>query len=120
MANISHGGVTEAILSSSQQNIEDIFPDLVNPVSSSVTIAATVVGSQEEGEVLASQETAGPFSQRFFVETSRDGAENFGDGMGVVILPGGDANLGGEDTKNVAQVVIENVVRVEQDATVGS
>jgi hypothetical protein len=54
MANISHGGVAEAILSSSQKNVcEDIFPDPVNPVSSPITVAATVVGSQEEGEVLA-------------------------------------------------------------------
>jgi hypothetical protein len=55
MANIFHSGDAEAILSLSQQNIgEDIFPDPVNPVSSPVTMAATVVGSQEEGEVLAS------------------------------------------------------------------
>jgi hypothetical protein len=55
MANISHGGVAETILTSSQQNVgEDILPDPVNLVSSPVTVAATVVGSQEEGEVLAS------------------------------------------------------------------
>jgi class 3 adenylate cyclase len=67
MANIAHGGVIEAILSSSQQNVgEDIFPDPVNLVSSPVTVAAAIVGSQEEGEVLASQETARLSSQRFF------------------------------------------------------
>jgi hypothetical protein len=27
--------------------------------------------------------------------------------MGAVILPGGDANLGGEDTENVTQVATE-------------
>jgi hypothetical protein len=54
MANVSQVGATEAILSSSQQNIgEDIFSVLVNPVSSPATVAATI-GSQEEGEVLAS------------------------------------------------------------------
>jgi hypothetical protein len=40
--------------------------------------------------------------------------------MGVVISSGGYANLGGEVTKNVTQVVIENVVQVEQDATIDS
>jgi hypothetical protein len=55
VANISHGGVAEAILTSSQQNVgEDIVSDPVNLVSSPVTVAATVGGSQEEGEVLAS------------------------------------------------------------------
>jgi hypothetical protein len=121
MANISHSGVAEVILSSSQQNVgEDTFPDPVNLVSSSMTVAATVVGSQEEGEVLASQETAGPSSQRFSVETPRDCAWNFGDGMDAVISSRGDANLGGEVIENVTQVVIENIVRVEQDAVVGS
>jgi hypothetical protein len=42
----------------------------------------------------------------FSVETPRDGAGNFGDGMGAVISPG-DANLGVEDTENVTQVVIK-------------
>jgi hypothetical protein len=82
MANISHGGVAEAILTSSQLNVgEDTFPDPVNPPSTPVTVVATVVGSQEEGEVLASQETAGPSSQRFSVETPRNGAGKFGDGI---------------------------------------
>jgi hypothetical protein len=72
MANISHGGATEAILSSSQQNIgEDVFSVSVNLVSSSVIVVATTIGSQE-GEVLALQETAGPSSQRFSVETPQD------------------------------------------------
>jgi hypothetical protein len=30
--------------------------------------------------------------------------------MGAVISPEGDADLGGEDTENVTQVAIENVV----------
>jgi hypothetical protein len=61
MVNISHGGVAEAILTSSQQNFsEDIVSDPVNLVSSPVTVSATVGGSQKEGEVLASQETARP------------------------------------------------------------
>jgi hypothetical protein len=93
MANISYGGVTEAILSSSQQNVgKDIFSVPVNLVSSPIIVVATIIGSQEEGEVLASQETDGPSSQRFFVETPWDGAGNFGDGMGTVISPRGDAN----------------------------
>jgi hypothetical protein len=55
MVNISRGSATEAILSSSHQNVgEDIFSIPVNPVSSPVTVAATIIGSQEEGEVLAS------------------------------------------------------------------
>jgi hypothetical protein len=88
MVNISHGGATEAILSSSQQNIgRNIFYVPVNPVSSPVTVASTIIVSQEEGEVLASQETARPSSQRFSIETPWDGAENFGDGMGAVISP---------------------------------
>jgi hypothetical protein len=63
MANILYGDVAEAILTSSQQNVgEDIVSDPVNLVSSPVTVAATIGGSQEEGEVLASQETAGPSS----------------------------------------------------------
>jgi hypothetical protein len=63
MANISHGGGVEAILTLSQQNVgEGIISDLVNLVSSPVTVAATVGGSQGEGEVLASQETVGPSS----------------------------------------------------------
>jgi hypothetical protein len=65
MVYISHGGATEAILSSSQQNIgEDVFSVTVNPVSSPVTVVATTIGSQEEGEVviLDSQEVAGPSS----------------------------------------------------------
>jgi hypothetical protein len=79
MANISHGDVAEAILTSSQLNVgEDTFPDPVDPSAFSVTVVATVVGSQEEDEVLASQETTGPSSQRFSVETSRDGARKFG------------------------------------------
>jgi hypothetical protein len=62
IANISHGGVTEAILSLSQQNIgEDIFPNPVNPVSSPVT-GCHCCWVIEEGEVLASQETTGPSS----------------------------------------------------------
>jgi hypothetical protein len=40
--------------------------------------------------------------------------------MGAVISPEEDADLGGEDTKNVTQVAIENVVRVEKDAKVGT
>jgi hypothetical protein len=96
MANISHDGVAEAILTSSQQNIgEDILSDLVNPVSSLVTVAATVGGSQEEGKVLASQETVGPSSQRFSVETPRDDPRKFGDEIEAVISSGG-ANLGCE------------------------
>jgi hypothetical protein len=111
MANISHGGVAEAILTSSQQNVgEDILSDPVNPVSSPVTVAATVGESQEEGEVLASQETAGPSSQRFSVETPRADPGKFGDEIEAVISSGG-ANLGCE--------VLENVLQVEQDATVG-
>jgi hypothetical protein len=55
MVNISHGGATEAILSSSQQNVgRNIFYVPVNPFSSPVTVASTIIGSQEEGEVLAS------------------------------------------------------------------
>jgi hypothetical protein len=96
MANISHGGVTEAILTSSQQNVgEDIVSDPVNLVSSPVTVVTTIGGSQEEGEVLASQETAGPSSQRFSVETPRDEPGNFGDEIEAVISSGG-ANLGCE------------------------
>jgi hypothetical protein len=110
MANISHGGVAEAILTSSQQNIgEDIVSDSVNLVSSPVTVAATVGGLQEEGEVLASPETARPSSQRFSIETPRDEPENFGDEIEAIISSVG-ANLGCE--------VLENVLRVEQDATV--
>jgi hypothetical protein len=60
--------------------------------------------------VLASQETAGPSSQRFSVETLQDELGNFGDEIEVVILSGG-ANLGCE--------VLKNVLWVEQDATVG-
>jgi hypothetical protein len=111
MANISHGGVAEAILTSSQQNIGEDISDPVNPISSPVTVAATVVGSQEEGEVLASQDTAKPSSQRFSIETPRDDPEKFGDEIEAVISSEG-ANLGCE--------VSENVLRVEQDATVGS
>jgi hypothetical protein len=38
MVNISHGGVAEAILTSSQLNIgEDTFPGPINPSSSPVT-----------------------------------------------------------------------------------
>jgi hypothetical protein len=110
MANISYGGVAEAILTSSQQNVgEDIVSDPVNLVSYPVIVAATVGGSQGEGEVLASQETAGPSSQRFSVETPRDEARNFGDEIEAVISSGG-ANLGCD--------VLENILRVEQDATV--
>jgi hypothetical protein len=110
MANISHGGVAEAILTSSQQNVgEDILSDPINPVSSPVVVAANVGGLQE-GEVLASQETAGPSSQRFSVETPQDDPENFGDEIEAVILSGG-ANLGCE--------VLENVLLVEEEATVG-
>jgi hypothetical protein len=105
MANISYGGVAEAILTSSQQNVgEDIVSDPVNLVSSPVTVAATVGGSQEEGEVLASSETAGPSSQRFFVKTPRDEPGNFGDEIEAVISSRG-ANLGCE--------VLDNVLRVE-------
>jgi hypothetical protein len=44
MANISHGGVAEAILTSSQQNVgKDIVSNLVNLVSSLVTVAALLV-----------------------------------------------------------------------------
>jgi hypothetical protein len=111
IANFSHGAVAEAILTSSQQNIgEDIVSDPVTLVSSPVTVAATVGGSQEEGEVLASQETAWSSSQRFSVDTPQDEPGNFGDEIEAVILSGG-ANLGCE--------VLENVLRVEQDATVG-
>jgi hypothetical protein len=39
--------------------------------------------------------------------------------MGAVISPR-DANLGVEDTENVTQVVIKNVVWIEQDAIVES
>jgi hypothetical protein len=74
-------------------------------------VAATVVGSQEEGEVLASQETARPSSQRFSIETPRDDLEKFGDEIEAVISSGG-ANLDCE--------VSENILRIEQDATVGS
>jgi hypothetical protein len=110
MANLSHGGGVEAILTLSQQNIgEDIVSNPVNLVSSPVTVAATVGGSQGEGEVLASQETAGPSSQRFSVETPRDEAGNFGDEIEAVISSGG-ANLGCE--------VLENILRVKQDATI--
>jgi hypothetical protein len=73
-------------------------------------VAVSVGGLQEEGEVLASQETAGPSSQRFSVETPRDDPGNFGDEIEVVISSGG-ANIGYE--------VLENVLRVEQDATIG-
>jgi hypothetical protein len=101
MANIFHGGGVEAILTSSQQNVgEDIVSDPVNLDSSPVTVAATVGGSQEKGEVLASQETAGPSSQRFSVETPRDEVGNFDDEIEAVISSG-----------------VENVLRVEQDAT---
>jgi hypothetical protein len=111
MANISHGDVAEAILTSSQQNVgEDILSDPIHPICSLVTVAASVGGLQEEGEVLASQETAGPSSQRFSVETPRDDPGNFGDEIETVISSGG-ANLGCE--------VLENVLPVEQDATVG-
>jgi hypothetical protein len=111
MVNISYCGIAEAILTSSQQNIgEDIVSDPVNLVSSPVTVAATVGGSQEGGEVLASPETAGPSSQRFFVETLRDELGNFGDEIEAVISSGG-ANLGCE--------VLENILWVEQDAIVG-
>jgi hypothetical protein len=49
MANISHGDVAEAILTSSQQNIgEDIASDQINHVSSPVTVAASVGGLQKE------------------------------------------------------------------------
>jgi hypothetical protein len=121
MANISHGGVAEAILTSSQLNVgEDTFPDPVNPSASPMTVVATIVGSHEEGEVLASQETAGPSSQRFSIETPRDGAGKFGDGIGVVTSSGGGVNLGGEVKENVSQVVLENIVGVKQDATVGA
>jgi hypothetical protein len=85
-----------------------------------VTVVATVVGSQEECEVLTSQETAGPSSQRFSVETPRNSAEKFGDGIDVVTSSGGGVNLGGEVTENISQVVLENVVGVEQDAAVGA
>jgi hypothetical protein len=119
MANISHGGVAEAILTLSQLNVgEDTFPDPVNPFASPVTVVATVVGSQEEGEVLASQKTAGPSSQRFSVETPQDGAGKFGDGIGVVTSSGGGVNLGGEVIKNISQVVLENIMGVKQDAAV--
>jgi hypothetical protein len=47
MANISHGGVAEVILTSSQQNVGEDISVPVNPVSSPMTVAATVVGSQE-------------------------------------------------------------------------
>jgi hypothetical protein len=121
MANTSHGGVAKAILTLSQLNVgEDTFPDPINLSSSPVTMAATIVGSQEEGEVLASQETTRPSSQRFSVETPRDGVGKFGDGIGVVTSSGGGVNVGGEVTKNVTQVVLENVVGVKQDATVGA
>jgi hypothetical protein len=121
VANISHGDVAEAILTSSQLNVgEDNFLDPVNPSSSLVTVVATVVGSQEEGEVLASQETVGPSSQRFSVKTPWDGAGKFGNGIGVVTSSGGGVNLGSEVTENVTQVVLENVVRVKQDAAVGA
>jgi hypothetical protein len=121
MANISHGGVAEAILTSSQLNIgEDTFPDPVNLSSSPMTVVATIIGSQEEGEVLASQETARPSSKRFSVETPRDGAGKFGDGICAVTSSGGGVNLGGEVTENVTQVVLENVVGVKQDAAVGA
>jgi hypothetical protein len=100
--------------------VKDTFPDLVNLSASPVTMIATVVGSQEEGEVLASQETAGLSSQRFSLETPRDGAGKFGDGIGVVTSSGGGVNLGGEVTENVSQVVLENVVGVKQDVAVGA
>jgi hypothetical protein len=73
-------------------------------------VVTTVGGSQEECEVLASQETARPSSQRFFVETFQDEPGNFGDEIEAVISSGG-GNLGCQ--------VLENVLRVEQDATVG-
>jgi hypothetical protein len=60
--------------------------------------------------MLASQETAGPSSQRFSVETLWDEPGNFGDEIEAVISFGG-ANLGCE--------VLENILWVEQDATVG-
>jgi hypothetical protein len=72
-------------------------------------VAATIGGSQEEGEVLASQETAGPSSQRFSVETPWDDPGKFGDEIEVVFSSRG-ANLGCE--------VLKNVLRVEKDATV--
>jgi hypothetical protein len=55
MANIFHGGGVEAILTSSQQNVgEDIVSDPVTLISSPVTMAVTVGGSQGEDELLAS------------------------------------------------------------------
>jgi F420-0:gamma-glutamyl ligase len=72
MANISHGGATEAILSSSQQNIgEDVFSVPVNLVSYSVIVVATTIGSQEEGEVMALQETAGHLLKDFLLKLLR-------------------------------------------------
>jgi hypothetical protein len=67
----------EAILSSSQANVgEDILSSPIIGVQSPIAAAATanaVMESQEEGEIaiLASQETAGPSSQRFVAEIPR-------------------------------------------------
>jgi hypothetical protein len=60
--------------------------------------------------VLASQETVGPSSQRFSIETPWDGVGKFGDRIGAVTSSRGGVNLGGEVTENITQVVLENVM----------
>jgi hypothetical protein len=102
----------EANLSSSQLNIgEDTLPSPVNPVSSPPPVAATMtanVESQDEGEIatLASQETAGPSSQRFTVETLRETAGDIGGGPHVTTpakVEMQDSDLGGGAAEGVAQ-----------------
>jgi hypothetical protein len=71
-SNVNSG---EATLSSSQVNVgEDTLSSPVIGVQcpiAAATAADAIMESQEEGEVaiLASQETAGPSSQRFVAET---------------------------------------------------
>ena len=106
-----HSGedVGEASLSSSSKNVgKDTLPSsLVVPTSSPVlgtsgaADATTIIDEQmEEGEIetLASQETAGPSSQRFVAETPRGTIGDFGSTLHVASPPQvviQDTDLGG-------------------------
>ena len=101
----SNVNLGKATLSLSQINVgEDTLPSLVNPahypaVATHVATTANIE-SQEEGEIasLASQETAGPSSQRFVAKTPPGTATDVGATLHVASPPQvmmQDTDLGG-------------------------
>ena len=111
----SNVNLGEATLSSSQVNVgEDTMPSLVNPAhypAVATHVAATAnIESQEEGEIvtLASQETAGPSSQRFVAETPPGTAGDVGATLHIASSPQvvmQDTDLGGRPVETDAPKV---------------